>query len=114
QWNLQFEYPQYFDYDYDYTVPTRRDMRKLTHMSSALTYIFEPLGVDTSDWSMDFGTGGRFAFRERFGSPSSPQEPYRSAWDWVIHDEDLQKLSCEELQTSAVRKVNRAFEGGVP
>jgi len=41
-------------------------------VGALLRYIFEPQGFDTSDWSMDFRTRGKFAFRGRFGTPSSP------------------------------------------
>jgi hypothetical protein len=51
-----------------------------------ITFPFEALGVDTSDWSMDFGTRARFSFRERFGTPSNPERQFRRAWDDYFPD----------------------------
>ena len=59
-------------------------MRKYYHyadpsfVSKMITDMFEPLGVDTSDWSMDFGTRGRLAFYERFGTPTQSPPLLRS------------------------------------
>ena len=47
--------------------------------SQQVDLFFEGRGIDTSDWSTDFKTGGRFAFEGRFGSPSEPLEQFRNA-----------------------------------
>ena len=38
--------------------------------SEFLTRLYESFGVDTADWSLDFRTGGRLAFGNRFDSPN--------------------------------------------
>lgn len=48
-------------------------------LSWALTSLFEGNGVDTSDWSMDFGTRGRLAFAERFGAPDDTWSHFQYA-----------------------------------
>lgn len=53
----------------------------LTITNFLMTLPYEALGVDTSDWSMDFGTRGRFAFQDRFGTPSNPVTLFRRSWN---------------------------------
>lgn len=75
-----------------------------TKFSDRLTWIFEGLGVDTSDWSMDFGTSGRFAFAERFGVPDFTHLAYGSAW-FQSHKDS--KLSCGQLYKLAETKAKK-------
>lgn len=73
-----------------------------------VTGIFEPLGVDTSDWSMDFRTQGRFAVgHDRFGLPGKSDEALLSALRYVLKKSDLEtwteleSQTCQELAESA-------------
>lgn len=65
-------------------------------LSHRMSLFFESRGVDTSDWSMDFKTGGRFAFRDRFGSPSYPDDQFLEALNWEFRRDA--PLSCGEAQ----------------
>lgn len=106
KWHFSFSYPQYYDFS-----PSQSHLH---NVSSFLTTLFEPLGVDTSDWSMDFGTGGRFALQERFGTPSNPAEMFRYAWYNVLPDSaELNQLSCQKLNDIASTKLTEAFQKGV-
>lgn len=75
---------RYFDYTYDpnetsdgsYWDPEAQAMipfKRTYYFSTSqkISSLYEALGVDTSDWSMDFATRGRLAFYERFGTPSN-------------------------------------------
>ncbi|MEQ1875768.1 MAG: hypothetical protein ABL958_03920, partial [Bdellovibrionia bacterium] len=42
----------------------------------ALASVYEPGGIDTSDWSMSFNTEGRFAFSSPFGTPTQPDREF--------------------------------------
>lgn len=69
-------------------------------IAQILTAIFEPIGVSTEDWSMDFRTErARFAFRERFGIPSRP----RVMFETLVEKEwpGLYNLDCETLKEMA-------------
>lgn len=69
-------------------------------VSEALFLLFEPFGIDISDWSMDFRTNGRLAFRERFGTPSNPQAQTAQAFREVFPEDG--KRNCDELIPQAV------------
>lgn len=82
-------------------------------ISDSIATMFEALGVDTRDWSTDFRTdGGRFAFRERFGLPSNPQQHMSRALEEM--EPELSKLSCAELEKKSIEALE-AFdrEGGL-
>lgn len=64
-----------------------------------LDLIFEPLGISTQDWSMDFKTGGRFSFEDRYTSPHDSNVHLREALKIV--DPELAKLTCEELKKNS-------------
>lgn len=58
-----------------YTASDYRDNNRLEN----LEFIMHPRGIDTSDWFMDFYTEGRLAFSERYGTPSHPDEEFKTA-----------------------------------
>jgi hypothetical protein len=69
-----------------------------------LTLLFEPF-TDTSDWSMDFFTLGRFSLtNDRFGMPGKSEEAFRTAYSYVLGKRkpadlaQLRSLSCEQLR----------------
>lgn len=71
-----------------------------------LHHLFEPLGISTADWSMDFKTDGRLAFRERFGTPGDPRKTFYSALQEVTGNSG-RELSCKELGISAEENFKR-------
>jgi hypothetical protein len=75
-------------------------------ISQRLTWLFESFGVDTSDWSMDFGTAGRFAFMERFGLPHHTHMAYEAAWKKSFPQSDT---TCQQLIALAKPKLNDLF-----
>ena len=50
----------------------------LPNVSQFVRVLFDSRGLDTSDWSTDFKSGGRLAFNDRFGTPSSPMDQFRN------------------------------------
>lgn len=106
-WHYSFSYPKYFDY-------SPYSDGKSVSTSTSLTQLFEPLGIDTSDWSMDLGTAGRFAFYERFGTPSDTARHLQYAWGSVDPDSNaLDDRSCEDLKAAGIAKIDRAFKLGL-
>lgn len=95
---------------------TKQPTRKYYHygsddqVSKMITDIFEPLGVDTSDWSMDFGTRGRFAFYERFGTPSNTAPMLEYALYFL--DSGLNSNTCDQLQSSIQTHLADFFSRG--
>jgi len=110
-WHMQFKYPNYFQYDDD------KGLKKSdpwTTTDDLITQIYEPLGVDTSDWSMDFGSGGRFSFRSRFGLPTHDHLALRYALMQQTDDANkIEAMSCEDLNSVAAKKIDQAFATGV-
>jgi hypothetical protein len=75
------------------------------HMSVGrfLTLVYEPY-TDTSDWSMDFMTLGRFSVaNDRFGLPGKSSDAFMSAFKHVLGRteplilEELSGLTCTDL-----------------
>jgi hypothetical protein len=80
--------------------------------SEKIRLMFEPLGIDTSDWSMDFGTQGRFAFYERFGTPSNTESIVSNVWHASLgQDPSLKDKSCYELEKIALEKLDELSIG---
>lgn len=111
----------YYDVDkvmksYELRAPWRYAKIETTYpFSRQLTWLFEGLGVDTSDWSMDFGTRGRFAAFERFGTPSDPVPIYRWAWERAEPEAArFRALGCTNLVKLAGEKVNAYLHAGAP
>ena len=65
---------------------------------------FEARGVDVSDWSTDFRSGGRFAFQDRFGTGSNPYAQFRSALEIVSGAPASFCQRSQALAAEAVRK----------
>ncbi len=70
---------------------------KMEDLGDAIEFIFEPYDVSTQDWSMDFGTGGRFAFRHRFGGPNLFRQTLRVALETVMPE--LKGFTCQSLES---------------
>ncbi|MEO0337014.1 MAG: hypothetical protein AAF202_11495, partial [Pseudomonadota bacterium] len=68
-------------------------------ISEALYNLYEPFGISTKDWSMDFRTQGRFAAVERFGTPSNTQARFRDAVRDFLGARNFNDLpGCDELR----------------
>ena len=77
-------------------------------VAEAFSLIFEPHGIDTSDWSMDFGTAGLFAANNRFGGPRNPQQDLLNALKAVWgKDDPLLKTSCKDLAAASFEKMKQ-------
>jgi hypothetical protein len=72
--------------------------------------IFKPLGVDISDWSMDFKTDGRFSAEDRFTSPHSSQVHLRDAIELL--EPNLAELNCDELNDESFKTLNDFEKSG--
>jgi len=71
-------------------------------ISAGIELIFEPLGIDTSDWSMDFRTDGHLAFRERFGTPSNTRRTLFDAFALLLgRDKLMNAPSCDQMMNLA-------------
>ncbi len=96
EWHKQQPIKEYAHYESETTI------------SNFLTRLFEPLGIDTSDWSMDFGTRGRMAFRERFGTPS----PISGIFNYVLKNQEpefAENINCAQLKKTYEEKLTRFF-----
>lgn len=72
-------------------------------VSEAIYLLFESFGSDISDWSMDFRTSGRLAFRERFGTPSDPRPQAAAAFR--ENYPEYRTRSCEDIAPLAVAEA---------
>ncbi|MCB0406835.1 MAG: hypothetical protein KDD34_01450, partial [Bdellovibrionales bacterium] len=75
--------------------------------SNGITLLFEPLGISTSDWSMDFQTNGKFAFSERFGTPSFPFKTLEYAF---LQTFDVEDLTCAEIGLKSEKIMSDFFQ----
>ncbi len=64
--------------------------------AKAIELIFHPYGISTQDWSMDFGTGGRFAFNHRFGGPQFFKRTLKKALKFTMPE--FKEKTCVELK----------------
>lgn len=102
QWNFNQKIP-----DYPNNYKTQLDL------NGYLSPIFESLAVDTSDWSMDFYTRGRFAFYDRFGTPGNPIYQFESAWNAVVPDpSDIRKKDCRAIKVAAEQSLAPFYQSG--
>ncbi|MEO0336650.1 MAG: hypothetical protein AAF202_09650, partial [Pseudomonadota bacterium] len=78
-------------------------------ISDGLVALFEPLGISTADWSMDFQTQGSLAFRERFGMPSNTRQTLRDGFIVWKGREALnpEKMNCDEISDRATSDMER-------
>lgn len=76
--------------------------------AEAISLIFEPHGIDTSDWSTDFGTQGLFASENRFGGPNNPRQEMGAAFLKVFDSKEKQlfKKTCKELKEISLKKLS--------
>ena len=117
----QCEYDESFTHFPYFQWADNQPIRKYFHftspgeLSNVVTRIFEPLGVNTSDWSMDFGTRGRFAFQQRFGAPSNTTPMFHYAWQTTVPDaEQLTHLNCKQLRVASARRLSPFMDAGAP
>lgn len=75
---------------------------ELTSISGGIALIFSAFGIDTQDWSMDFGTYAKFASTERFGTPSYTDEVFYKNLMAVWGMEDNYKTSCYNLEKKSL------------
>lgn len=74
--------------------------------SNALEVAYRSIGVDITDWSMDFGTGARFALFERMGMPSNNTNSYYYVWrNFSPDSKALGDLTCDQLGKRVLEKV---------
>jgi hypothetical protein len=89
------------------------EYRNDNSVSAMLTQLFEPLGVDTSDWSMDFRTRGRLAFAERFGTPSVTANILSYAWAVAgPRDNPYEKMSCDQIGSRVMSSLQDFYASG--
>jgi hypothetical protein len=70
---------------------------------TTLSYIFEPFGTDTTDWSMTFNSDGRFAFSNRFGTPGNHDLEFEKA---AFGTFEFNKAECDPLANSVRRAAS--------
>lgn len=87
-----------------YTPPAYKN----TDTSDVINVLFEPAGISTEDWSMDFKTdGGRFAAFERFGVTNDPRPPWREAIKRELsEDPELKDLDCQQAQVKSLERYS--------
>jgi hypothetical protein len=101
RWHLSRPVTKYYDY------------RSETSVSSMLTVLFEPLGIDTSDWSMDFRTRARLTFAERFGTPSVTASVFSYAWAVAgPKDNPYENLSCDQIEARMMSSLEGFYASG--
>jgi len=85
-----------FDWHKNQTNLELGERPSLGEFDDAIELIFEPYGISTQDWSMDFGTGAKFAFRHRFGGPAS----FRGSLNRALQNmmPELKSKNCEDLK----------------
>lgn len=80
-------------------------------ISLLLNLLFEPFGISTEDWSMDFKTSGRFAAFERFGLTNDPRPPQRQAFrEVLLLDPDFSGISCEQAKQRSLQEFSSLSE----
>ncbi len=73
--------------------------------SDMVALFFEPFGIDTTDWSMDFKTNGRMAFAERFGTPNAPWIEFTQGFEkYFLSDPDFLNLNCSQITEEAKKR----------
>jgi hypothetical protein len=68
---------------------------RLLGFAEMVALLFEPFGIKTEDWSMDFKTEGRLAHADRFSTPSSTFSHFDRALDFEFPEQ--RKWGCAEL-----------------
>jgi hypothetical protein len=86
----------------------RPGAQRVRNVAELIHLIFEPLGTDTSDWSMDFGTGGRFSHSDRFTSPQSTFEIFNAALRYFVSSE-LAGTRCDRLKERSLETLHQYY-----
>jgi hypothetical protein len=80
-------------------------------IAKGIELVFEPFGVDTSDWSMDFKTEGRFSFdKDRFTSPHDSGVHLFDALKLV--EPEAVRLACPELKIKSEELLQKYTDSG--
>lgn len=104
-WNKLFPDKSYTEPQSLYAGPGRFPL------AVGLEWLFETRGIDTSDWSLDFKTGGRFSFDgDRFTSPNDSAIHLRDALN--LADPELGKLSCDKLKELSLKNFTALESSG--
>ena len=74
-----------------------------------IEYFFDARGIDTSDWSMDFRTGGRFAYEDRFGTPSYPTQQLLDGMSAALGGSPP---DCQQVRTELTLELPRLRASG--
>lgn len=91
--------------------------RYITGIDQAFDFIFKAYGVDTSDWSMDFNTGGKFAAFQKYGLPSNVESTspvyanaFRDVWGLTEYDSgSCRAMKQKSREVAAEKFPPRAF-----
>jgi hypothetical protein len=84
-------------YEPNLYIKPERAMRWKVDLAAGLDILLAPLGIDTTDWSMDFRTQGRFSFRNRYTSPHHSPTHWRDAMEIVYDADPALQLNCQQL-----------------
>ena len=85
-----------FDWHRKYIHHDIQENFALEEFGDAIELIFEPYNISTQDWSMDFGTGAKFAFRHRFGGPRDFRSTFKEALKLKMPELGIAR--CTELK----------------
>lgn len=77
-------------------------------ISEKFHLLFEPLGIDTSDWSLDFKTRGRLAAFERFGTPGRTNDHFLRALNLL--EPQHQNFNCQRLKPISETKIDQLIQ----
>jgi hypothetical protein len=99
----------YFENDGHVLMAPEQNKKEVLNFSEMIHLLFEPFGMDTTDWSLDFKSRGRFAFYERFGSPSNVMALYQKALESVIPES--KNITCsKDFQKKSIEKIDALIE----
>ena len=70
------------------------------NLDKAIDLIFEPYNISTQDWSMDFGTGAKFAFNHRFGGPGNFLRVLNTALEAQMPE--LKDQECRDIKEELI------------
>lgn len=82
----------------------RPKTRFRTPFMQAIEFVFQGLGYDTSDWSTDFKTQGRYAFSDRLSLPGHRVKSLLR----ILNEIDPELVATDDIQIKA--KIDDAFE----
>lgn len=87
-------------------VPEVQLKKNPKNLSEILDILFTPFGIDTSDWSMDFQTAGKFSMRKngRFTTPGSSSVTYLLKQQYK--KEHPEGINCDEQAKKALEEIS--------